>query len=183
MSQESGKGGDRRSARLESSAGEVVLGWVHLSDTDDLPERTDRLIPIKEALGGFPKLRESFREAGAGALTAGSRLVVPLPPQPANEEGCSMPVTSSPVDCEAGMSLRIDSGCAVRVFDCRERDHLGLFGDLMEMDRRLREDEGESDSGSGVRDGDGETGVPITPENFKILADRVSGTVTNRPEE
>jgi hypothetical protein len=54
------------------------------------------------------------------------------------------------------------------VLDCHERDLLGQFGDLMDMERRLWEDEGESDSGFGVSDGDGETGMPITSVNFDL---------------
>jgi hypothetical protein len=146
MAQESREGGDPRSTCLESSAEQVILGWVSLPDTDDLPGPIGRLIPIEEALDGFLKLRESFRAAEPGARSAEIRLVLPLPRQPAGEDVCFMPVTSSPFNCRAGMSLRIDSRCAVRVFDCRERNPFGLFGDLMNMDRRLRGDEGESDS-------------------------------------
>jgi hypothetical protein len=53
----------------------------------------------------------------------------------------------------------------------------------MDIDRRLREDEGESDNGFRASDGDGETGVPITPGNFEISAERVSRTVTIRPKQ
>jgi hypothetical protein len=78
MSQEFGEGGDRRSMRLESSAEEVALGRITLSESNDLPEATGPLIPIERALDGFTKLRKSFREAEAGARSAGSRLVVRL---------------------------------------------------------------------------------------------------------
>jgi hypothetical protein len=68
------------------------------------------------------------------------------------------------------------------VFDPHERDPVELSGDLMNMDERLRANEGKSDSGAEASDD--EIGrLPITPENFEISADRVPGTITIRPKK